>query len=721
MMQELPAKQFDWNNMGNTAIAQLMLYCGQSVHMDYDLAGSGATSYEVSTALINIFGFSKSASLARRDSYSDEQWNQMVYDELQQGHPVLYFGQSNAGGHAFIVDGYASGMYHLNWGWDGYCDGYFTLDRLNPNMDDGYNYGQEMVVNGCPPADAGDISRPKAIVKEITCRERYLKRSGSNASFPAFTVTCTVESDLSTEATLQVGLALYDDNGLVKVLMQDTRNFKPNDSYTSETPITIDADLPLGEYRIVAISRGSDTEEWMANSGSIVRYVAVSVAETSIQLQPMPKSADEQNIIEFGVHTIDGITYRLISEYGNLRAGVLLYNEIKKYKGDIYIPNSVNYQNMVFDVVAPHYIMGKDCLGIYDVFYDSPELTSLSIPQRFDIDFCSKLTSIEIREGAPSFGTIRRCPLLENITYPASCTQIWAPESCEKLSSIIIKCNRKIKIECYDDCWSKESMPALTDIYFAGDIPPSTYYNNEIQVNKNVNIHIPQGTIEAYNRSCWKDWNLIEDQPSKPITVHWDYCGNDEIGTGGGIGVGRGDNDVEFAMRIPADQLVAYKNCRISAIEFYTLKPFSNDYQMENVEYVFVTTLGTDYLAKQSVKTIRGIWMRVELSQPYTITGEELFVGIGRHHALSAFWANSDIAEDGFWCRSMGNDLLGNPGVWEKGCGISDWNHPLPIRAIIEGEKLPTDIVIASSELIDNNNTQSSKENRHSTYGSKSN
>ncbi|MGM9713192.1 MAG: C10 family peptidase, partial [Prevotella sp.] len=60
----------------------------------------------------------------------------------------LYFGQTATdGGHAFIVDGYAERKYHINWGWNGYCDGYFTLDKLNPNMENGFNYGQEMVIN----------------------------------------------------------------------------------------------------------------------------------------------------------------------------------------------------------------------------------------------------------------------------------------------------------------------------------------------------------------------------------------------------------------------------------------------------------------------------------------------------------------------------------------------------------------------------------------------
>ena len=713
MMPALPAKQFDWNNMGNTSIAQLMLYCGQSVHMDYDPAASGAFTSEMPTALINVFGYSKSATLAGRGSYSDEQWEQMVYDELQQGHPILYSGQSpDAGGHAFIIDGYADGLYHLNWGWGGYCDGYFTLDKLNPNMDNGFNYSQEMILNACPPADAGDISRPKAIVTGITCSERYLERTASDIAFPAFTVTSTVESDLASEATLQIGLALYDDNGLVKVLAQETRGFSPSDSYTMEAQVTLDANLPQGEYRIVAINRSGDTEGWLANLGGTTRYVAVSIAETSLQLQPMPKSEDGQWVIDFGVHTIDGITYNLVSEYDNLRATILPYNETGRYKGDIYVPNNVSYQNMVFNVWHNnHYPIDKDYSSLNNSSFSySPELTMLSTPVSLSVNSCSQLANIELREGITSFYAIAGCPLLKTITYPSTCNHIVAPRDCDNLNSITILNTHKVEINFYwNTCWSKESTPALKDIYFSGGIPPSI--TGEIpQVNTDITIHIPLGTMEIYKRSNWKEWNLVEDQPIVPINVTLDYCGNDDEAPqnldGMGVGVFGGDNyNVEFAMRIPTSHLDTYKNCQITAIEYYTPSPFANDCHYEDAEYVFITTPGMDYLTKQSAKTVRGTWTKVELSQPYTITGEELFVGIGRSQMLQIWWANYDFIENGFWARTV--DKAGTPKVWDK----PDYHYPFPIRAIIEGDNLPTDVVIACAELIESSTVQQMREN----------
>ena len=699
-MPALPAKQFNWDNMTAAGIAELMLYCGQAVKMNYTTAASGAMSGDVPEAMKSIFGYSTAASLASRASYTDEQWVDMIYKELQEGYPVLYFGQSATdGGHAFIVDGYADGKYHINWGWNGYCDGYFTLDKLNPNMENGFNLGQEMVINAWRPAGAEDTNRPKTAVKGITTSTRFLERTATGEAFPAFTVTTTVENDMSTAATIQTGLALYGDNGILAMLSQDSHDFTVGGSYTTEKEVTIGADIQPGEYRIVPVNRLNDSDPWISDQGSSDRYIAVNVAETFMNIQPMPKSEDEVDIIDFGIHTIDGITYQLVSEYGNNRAFVRPYNDIWQYKGDIYIPDYVTYQNMEFKIYSYR--------GIDDVFSSSSKLSSLSSPIEFGVDFCPALKSVEIREGVLRMRSIGECPLIESITYPSTCFKAEVPQYCQGLKTLTFLYKRGMSLKYRTSCLSAESLPSLTDIYIDSDIPPTVEGSTE-NVNPNVTIHVPQGSLENYKQSVWKDWKIVEDRAAVPVRVNWDYCGPSEnlpyrSGIFTGLFVGRGENDVEFAMRIPAEHLEAYKGCRISAIEYFTTIPSINDNQHDNVEYVFITSRGKDYITKQSVNTVRGQWMRIELNQPYTITGEELFVGIGRHSVLSAYWANEDIAEDGFWLRVMGNDTKYiKPGVWEKNAGHSDWNHPLPIRALIEGENLPDDIIISSVQLGEN-------------------
>ena len=704
-MPALPAKQFNWDNMTAAGIAELMLYCGQAVKMDYTTAASGAMSGDVPKAMKSIFGYSTAASLASRASYTDEQWVDMIYKELQEGYPVLYFGQSATdGGHAFIVDGYADGKYHINWGWNGYCDGFFTLDNLNPNMENGFNLGQEMVINAWRPAGAADTNRPKTLVKGITPSTRSIERTAMGEAFPTFTVTATVASDMDIQATIQTGLALYDDNGMVTILAQDSHDFAVGDSYTMEKEVTIGADIQPGEYRIVSVNRINDSDTWISDQGSAGRYIAVTVAETSMTLQPMPKSSNEKNTIEFGIHTIDGITYRLVSEYGNNRAYVELYNETEKYKGDIYIPDYVTYQNMEFKIYEYKY-MGSH------IFRDSPELTSLSSPIFFRVINCPQLRSVDIREGIQYMYMIGECPLIETIVYPATCSEAYIPEHCQGLKTLKFLYNREIKLWSRYSGFSQESLPALTDIYINSDIPPKV--EGPIgEVNPNVTIHIPQGSMENYRQSdIWKDWNFVDDMAAIPVRVNWDYCGSSTHSSLASV-AGRGDNSVEFAMRIPAEHLEAYKGCRISAIEYFTPRPAYQDNHFEDVEYVFITSRGNDYITKQSVNTIRGQWMRIELNQPYTITGEELFVGIGRHHAMSAWWANYDIADDGLWLRCMGSDTSYGmvPGKWEKNAGISDWNHPLPIRALIEGDNLPDDIAIASVQTQEGENSAKTKQ-----------
>ena len=59
-----------------------------------------------------------------RNGYNSETWENLIYNELKAGRPVIYGGQSGNGGHSFICHGYRDDMFYINWGWDGLFDGY---------------------------------------------------------------------------------------------------------------------------------------------------------------------------------------------------------------------------------------------------------------------------------------------------------------------------------------------------------------------------------------------------------------------------------------------------------------------------------------------------------------------------------------------------------------------------------------------------------------------
>ncbi|MCF0187174.1 MAG: C10 family peptidase, partial [Bacteroidaceae bacterium] len=159
---------FDWENMldvytssatetQTTAVATLMKACGYSVNMKYGSSSSGATSYYVMSALVDFFSYDKGAYYYQRDYYLQDEWDELIYDQLVKFGPVYYKGTNTSGtGHAFVCDGYRDGLYHFNWGWGGTSNGYFVLSALDPEVQgiggssEGYNYTQAIIGDVSP-------------------------------------------------------------------------------------------------------------------------------------------------------------------------------------------------------------------------------------------------------------------------------------------------------------------------------------------------------------------------------------------------------------------------------------------------------------------------------------------------------------------------------------------------------------------------------------------
>lgn len=142
------------------AVAELQYHCGVAVNMGYAPDGSGAYSYNVPSAIKDYFNYSNDASYLQKDYYTLTQWIDMIDDNLENDHPIYYSGSSSEGGHAFCLDGSdGSDMFHFNFGWSGYGNGYFLLEGTNAVG--GYSNSQGMVRNFYPdqneyPAYCGD-------------------------------------------------------------------------------------------------------------------------------------------------------------------------------------------------------------------------------------------------------------------------------------------------------------------------------------------------------------------------------------------------------------------------------------------------------------------------------------------------------------------------------------------------------------------------------------
>ena len=272
----------DYNSAQADAVAKLMYHCGAAVKMNYG-PSSGANVTPI--ILATYFGYD--ADLMQdltRTVFTLQQWMTLIDNELKAKRPILYSGQSSDGGHEFVCDGSdGKGLYHINWGWGGYQDGYFDLTILQPTKGgagsgsavDGYNRDCSMIIGIAP--DNGKVDEPLASYPQImsmdhggmtgitwtkTTREHVLE------SFQAEANTCFVNQS-TTDFTGYFAYGIKA-NGTIVLVSNYSRIFtlravKPDGgtygTYGKNLELTINYPFPMGINVIYPIY-SSDTKNW---------------------------------------------------------------------------------------------------------------------------------------------------------------------------------------------------------------------------------------------------------------------------------------------------------------------------------------------------------------------------------------------------------------------------------------------------------------------------
>lgn len=114
------------------AVAEFVFATGAATWLTYGASTAGNIE-KIPYTFSAYFGMN-GGEVKYRDSYSQEGWTQLIYNELAQGRPVMYTGvHPSNGGHAVFVHGYqaSTDKMYFNFGWgagNGY-DGYYTTDQ----------------------------------------------------------------------------------------------------------------------------------------------------------------------------------------------------------------------------------------------------------------------------------------------------------------------------------------------------------------------------------------------------------------------------------------------------------------------------------------------------------------------------------------------------------------------------------------------------------------
>lgn len=315
---------YDWDNMlpdysksdyssaQADAVAKLMYHCGAAVKMNY---GPSSGANVTPAILATYFGYD--ADLMQdltRTVFTLQQWMTLIDNELKAKRPILYSGQASDGGHEFVCDGSdGKGLYHINWGWGGYQDGYFDLTILQPTKGgagsgsavDGYNRDCSMIIGIAP--DNGKVDEPLASYPQIMsinqnaqCGITWTKTTRANVSdnFLAEATTCFANQSTS-DFIGYFAYGIKKGNGSIVPVSNYSRQWnmpkvlpdgRTYGTYGHNPTLTISYPFPQGINVIYPIY-SSDTKNWHICSFSNNQPFIINVDATTLSPVTTPLAA----------------------------------------------------------------------------------------------------------------------------------------------------------------------------------------------------------------------------------------------------------------------------------------------------------------------------------------------------------------------------------------------------------------------------------------------
>ena len=332
--EDLPVTTFDWAHMIDSyngsedevytdAVATLMLYVGHAAHMTYALTASGTTDPYIPKAFNNYFDYN--AQLVYRSDYDQQAWEDMVYQELLAGRPMVYNGRAGSGGgHSFVCDGYEMGdYYHINWGWGGLGNGYFQLAIMNPHAAgigasssaEGYNIDQTAII-GITPGYTGqgdDVNHVLTVFNMYYSGNRELERGSNGFSlYKRRQVVVTAEDHIDDGTKYARGIALYDSNNNFVEMIASMTYYSSAISVTDKWPDSNSSEyyyfgknISNGTYKIVPVCQVQGTSEWIPMLESDRYYIEMNVSGNTATLVDHPLNDLTSTNFEFtGDHRV---------------------------------------------------------------------------------------------------------------------------------------------------------------------------------------------------------------------------------------------------------------------------------------------------------------------------------------------------------------------------------------------------------------------------------
>lgn len=299
---------FDWANMTDTynsnstieeedAVAELMYACGIASYMDYGVDGSAAAGVNAAVGLVNYFGYDPTIKYLMRDHYSLPVWSTMIHEELSKGHPIYYDGSNGSVGHAFVLDGYrsADGFFHVNWGWGGSSNGYFSIVTLDPDAQgiggstEGYFSGQSGIFNLKPAEEGSNEIAPVFYCQGLNTESRTYTRDQYQNVVIGSENGGIFNYSLG-NMTVKIGLKLTASNGTTEYSWWTYGNFELGYGYGFRTFDIKSSDFPSvsGEYIAEPCVQVDNKVYEIPCLAGMISKLKVTIDGNNITVAPVP-------------------------------------------------------------------------------------------------------------------------------------------------------------------------------------------------------------------------------------------------------------------------------------------------------------------------------------------------------------------------------------------------------------------------------------------------
>ncbi len=323
----------------NQQVAQLMFHCGVAVEMKYSPDGSAANTIDDGTggpsaqgAYSRYFGYNGATIKGVwREDYSTESWMAMLRAEIDAGRPMQYRGAGPGGGHSWVCDGYdGTGNFHMNWGWSGKGNGWYSLEDLDPTElgtgggNGAFNASQGAVVGIAPVGGGTPTDAPIILNAAIQITPNPIR----------FATAFSVHTDFMNTGTTPFSgdfcTALFSSDGtfisFVEIFSTGTNPLLAGNHYINGLTFSNAGLLAVpGQYTIGAYFRPTNGEWQLAGSTTHTNPVSVTIQgptntmQLSAAISPTPAAFHQGAAAAV---TVNIINRGFITYYGQYAAAL---------------------------------------------------------------------------------------------------------------------------------------------------------------------------------------------------------------------------------------------------------------------------------------------------------------------------------------------------------------------------------------------------------------